>query len=80
MSNAKVDRIKLTDYLNEGKSQADCARIFNVSEAAISNGYSLDKLMIGTEGHLTQFLLLLLLIIPFCLSCFHSHAELASVW
>ena len=33
---AKIDRIQLNEYLSEGKSQADCARIFKVSEAAIS--------------------------------------------
>ena len=32
----RIDRIQLNEYLNEGKSQADCAKIFNVSEAGIS--------------------------------------------
>jgi len=32
----KIDRIQLNEYLNEGKSQAEIARIFSVSEAAIS--------------------------------------------
>jgi len=36
MSEIKIDRIQLNQYLNAGKSQAEIARIFNVSEAAIS--------------------------------------------
>lgn len=36
MSKAKIDRIELNRLLNEGKSQAECSRIFGVSEAAIT--------------------------------------------
>jgi len=32
----RINRIQLNEYLNENKSQAEIARIFNVSEAAIS--------------------------------------------
>lgn len=33
---AKIDKVKLAEYLSEGKTQAECARIFDVSEMAIS--------------------------------------------
>ena len=33
---AKIDKVKLGELLAQGKSQAHCARIFNVSEMAIS--------------------------------------------
>ncbi len=36
MAPAKIDRIQLNKHLNAGKSQAEIARMFEVSEAAIS--------------------------------------------
>lgn len=36
MNPPKIDRAKLNEYLSNGKSQAECARIFNVSQAAIT--------------------------------------------
>lgn len=41
MPKNKIDIKKLVRYLKKGKSQADCAKIFGVSGAAISK--SLDK-------------------------------------
>lgn len=32
----KIDKKQLNKYLSEGKNQSECARLFNVSEAAIS--------------------------------------------
>ena len=36
MPHAKIDRILLNEHLSQNKTQAECARAFNVSEAAIS--------------------------------------------
>lgn len=36
MAKPKINRIQLNQYLEEGKNQAEIAKIFNVSEAAIS--------------------------------------------
>ena len=36
MSSVKINRVKLKNMLNSGKSQKECAEHFGVSEAAIS--------------------------------------------
>ena len=36
MEKRKIDKLKLAECLKQGKSQAECARFFNVSESAIS--------------------------------------------
>jgi transcriptional regulator len=36
MSSGKIDKVKLSQMLQSGKAQRECAKVFGVTEAAIS--------------------------------------------